>query len=97
MVSAELLSQVSERICQAKSWDDDAKLLPFGGVNIIFAGDMGQLKPVAAHALYSYGLVSKLGNQAKESLTGQSAMHGAYLWRLVTKVVELKKNIRSQS
>ncbi|KAG1788904.1 hypothetical protein EV424DRAFT_1476447 [Suillus variegatus] len=43
LLSAELLSQVSHRICQAKSWDETARDKPFGGVN---------LRPPMSNALY---------------------------------------------
>jgi len=53
MVSAELLSNIADRLSLAKSGDSTAKEKPFGGINIIFAGDMAQLRPVKGSALYS--------------------------------------------
>ena len=59
MLSAELLSQVSERISNAKAIHPENQDKSFGGMNIIFGGDMGQLRPVIGSALYAYNLVSK--------------------------------------
>jgi hypothetical protein len=96
LMSAELLSQVLHRICQAKSWDETARNKPFGGVNVIFAGDFGQLRPPKSNALYSYKLVSKLSPGTTKTLKGQTALHGAFLWRQVDVVVELKQNLRAK-
>jgi hypothetical protein len=43
MVSAELLCQISERIAMVKQGVLGSEGKMFGGVNIIFAGDLGQL------------------------------------------------------
>lgn len=53
---------------------------PFGGVNVIFAGDFGQLRPQKSNALYSYGLVKRLAPATMQTITGQAALHGAFLW-----------------
>lgn len=95
MISAIMLSQVCVRLSAAKSWDPDTKYKPFGGLNMIFLGDMGQLKPVKALSLFSHVLVEKLIPSITQTLDGQSALHGAYLWRSIDKVVLLKKNMRS--
>jgi ATP-dependent DNA helicase PIF1 len=96
LLSAELLSQVSHRICQAKSWDETARDKPFGGVNVIFAGDFGQLRPPMSNALYSYKLVNQLNSGTTQTSKGQTALHGAFLWRQVDVVVELKQNWRAK-
>lgn len=96
LLSAELLSQVSHRICQAKSWDETARDKPFGGVNVIFAGDLGQLRPPMSNALYSFKLVDKLGPGTIQTVKGQSALHGAFLWCQIDVVVELKQNWRAR-
>lgn len=94
-MSAELLSQVSERISQAKSWNEYVKDRPFGGVNMIFAGDIGQLRPPKSNATYSYKLVKQLAPSISHTFRGQTALHGAFLWHQVDTVVELKKNWRA--
>jgi ATP-dependent DNA helicase PIF1 len=96
LMSAELLSSVSQRICQAKSWDETARDKPFGGVNVIFAGDFGQLRPPRSNALYSYRLVRQLAPATMQTITGQAALHGAFLWRQVDTVVELRQNWRAK-
>ncbi|KAG1886350.1 uncharacterized protein F5891DRAFT_968733, partial [Suillus fuscotomentosus] len=96
-MSAELLSQVSDRICQAKSWDDSARTKPFGGVNIIFSGDIGQLRPPKSNTLYSHALVRQLAPAMTQTARGQSALHGAFLWRQVDTVVELKQNLHAKN
>lgn len=95
MISALLMSQISCRLAAAKSWDPDTKYKPFGGLNMIFLGDMGQLRPVKALSMFSHVLVEKLIPSITQTLDGQSALHGAYLWRSIDKVVLLKKNMRS--
>jgi hypothetical protein len=80
------------RSCQQLSPD-----LPFGGVNIIFAGDLGQLRPVVGSALYAYNLVSKLAPKTTDSVLGQHGLFGAHLWRQVPHVVELKENQRART
>lgn len=95
MLSAKFLSDVSSRIAMAKAWDPSVKHKPFGGVNIIFLGDMGQLKPVRALSMFNYSLVDRLTPQIAQNVEGQSALHGAFLWRSVDKVVLLKKNMRA--
>ncbi|KAH7908091.1 hypothetical protein BJ138DRAFT_977759, partial [Hygrophoropsis aurantiaca] len=69
---------------------------PFGGVNVIFTGDFGQLKPVMATALFSHSVVDVINNRTAQTPSGQSSLHGALLWRQVTKVIELKKNWRAR-
>ncbi|KAI0054514.1 hypothetical protein BV25DRAFT_1790310, partial [Artomyces pyxidatus] len=91
MISPKFLSQVSVRIANAKGTQTG---LPFGGVNVIFTGDFGQLSPVCAKAVFSHDLVSKIDVNAGQSTQGQTALHGALLWRSVNRVVCLKKNMR---
>ncbi|KAF8443747.1 hypothetical protein L210DRAFT_861955, partial [Boletus edulis BED1] len=43
MVSAELLCQILERIAKGRKDDPDSANKPFGGVHVIFSGDLGQL------------------------------------------------------
>ncbi|KAG2056727.1 hypothetical protein BDR06DRAFT_879341, partial [Suillus hirtellus] len=80
LLSAELLSQVSHCICQAKSWDETTRNKPFGGVNVIFAGDLGQLCPLKSNALYSHKLVNQLSPSTTQTIRGQTALYGALLW-----------------
>ena len=65
---------------------------PFGGLNMIFAGDFTQLPPVIGHkhaSLYS----RTVGNNAV-SLREQEAAIGKALWHQVITVVILRQNMR---
>ncbi|KAF8447509.1 hypothetical protein L210DRAFT_3359413, partial [Boletus edulis BED1] len=95
MVSAELLCQISERISQAKQACQGAAGKPFGGINIIYAGDLGQLRPVASSALYASNLLGRLAPSTKESIRGHRGLFGAALWQQLTHVIELKQNVRA--
>lgn len=94
MVGAALLQQISARLQHAKGGTADAEDLPFGGVNVIFTGDFGQLKPVGEYALYNHDLVRHPSMSSALRLEGMNALKGVYLWRLVHTVVLLKKNQR---
>lgn len=49
-----------------------------------------------AKALFSHDLVQKIKPNMAHSEYSQSALHGAFLWRQVNTVVELKKNFRAR-
>ncbi|KAJ8473925.1 hypothetical protein ONZ51_g7564 [Trametes cubensis] len=97
MIGAYFLSSVSKRLQQAKSNEGSVAHLPFGGVNIIFTGDFGQLKPVGASTLYDWKLVNNPDLQSIRSHTNASNLQGIYLWRQVQTVVKLTKNQRQLS
>ena len=96
MISAHFLDQVSERISKAKAWNPTSLDKPFGGVNLIFTGDIGQLPPVNAASLFSHTLVNQINSNVAQTPTGQGALNGAFLWRQVNKVIILKKNERAK-
>lgn len=62
---------------------------PFGGFNIIFAGDFAQLPPVGGKALFD----CEVGFDGKSQLTQRAAL-GRMLWHQVTTVVILRENMR---
>ena len=64
---------------------------PFGGINMIFAGDFAQLPPVGGASLYS-----GLRAHADSAITSysQEASIGKALWHQITTVVILRKNMR---
>jgi ATP-dependent DNA helicase PIF1 len=93
MVSAQFLSQISEQINLARQCPSECGTM-FGNISVIFTGDMGQLKPVKALPLFSHELVKDLRIETVQSVRGQAALHGAYIWRQVTNVIELRKNMR---
>lgn len=79
MLSARTLCEISERLCQAKSWDATAPKKPFGGVNIIFMGDFGQLKPIRKKSLYDGELVDAL-KHTKYTAEVHQDLRGVILW-----------------
>jgi len=97
MVSAELLTNIADRLSLAKSGDTTAKDKIFGGINIIFAGDMAQLHPVKGSALYSRSVVCNLKTFSFETIRSQERLFGMFLWRSLTHVVQLKKNERAKT
>ncbi len=94
MIGAPLLSDICTRLQHAKGNHDLAEDIPFGGVNIIFLGDFGQLKPVRSPALYSHRYAKNPTIQDTQRTPGVKALKGIYLWRLVKNVVILRKNQR---
>ncbi|KAF5327982.1 hypothetical protein D9758_017671 [Tetrapyrgos nigripes] len=66
--------------------------LPFGGMNMIFAGDFSQLPPAIGGegvALYSHSIGS-----SPKSKSDQESSIGQHLWHQITTVVMLRKNMR---
>lgn len=97
LISAKLLGDISHRISLAKGSDPESKDLPFGGVNVLFSGDFGQLRPVNAKSLFSHELVEAISLDTAQSFRGQNNLYGPYLWRKrLTHHVELKTNWRQR-
>ncbi|KAG8942843.1 hypothetical protein FRC04_003474 [Tulasnella sp. 424] len=94
MISAKLLSEISHQICIAKGSNPMVSGKPFGGVNVLFSGDFGQLRPVKAKSLFSHDLVRKITINTAQTPNGQSGLYGAFLWRSINRHVELRKNWR---
>lgn len=97
MISAKLLTDISSRIQLTRGWNPEMSEKLFRGVNMIFSGDFGQLRPVQAASLFSHNLVEVVGPNVSQNEHGQRALHGASLWRQIDQVVELKTNMRSSS
>ena len=90
MLSCHDMYKISAQLAKAFNNCD----LPFGGMNMIFAGDFAQLPPVLGGescALYSglvgSGLHSSLTHYVQESAIGKA------LWHQITTVVILQKNM----
>ncbi|PPQ74557.1 hypothetical protein CVT26_007815 [Gymnopilus dilepis] len=97
MLGAKFLSKLCNAMRQAKG-DEPAQCRSiFGGVNVIFMGDLCQLKPPKQNALYATSIVDMLtfGQPRDDGVV--SALNGVALWRQVNKIVELKKNCRHAS
>ena len=60
MIGAKFLAEVSRRLQLAKGDTGAAAVSPFGGVNVIFTGDFGQLKPVQATTLFSHECIERV-------------------------------------
>ncbi|KAF9455716.1 hypothetical protein BDZ94DRAFT_1205476, partial [Collybia nuda] len=69
--------------------------LPFGGMNMVFAGDFAQLSPVGGQSLYNGNVGTQLHSGLK--LAGQQAAIGKALWHQVTTVVILRENMRQKT
>jgi hypothetical protein len=67
---------------------------PFGGLNVIFAGDFAQLPPVSAKALYSPDSAVSPMIYGKMSILDQKNTIGKIIWQQITTVVILKQNMR---
>jgi len=87
MISCYELYKISAQLAKARNSMDS----PFGGMNMIFAGDFAQLMPVQGQALYN-GNVG-LSVDASMSERGQQSAIGRALWHQVTTVVILQKNM----
>lgn len=66
--------------------------MPFGGINIIFAGDFHQLPPVGGTPLYQR-LDGNNDSVRAQTVFGQKAMAGQLLWLGVNRVHILKEQM----
>lgn len=92
MVDCTSLYNICAKMCTALRNDGT----PFGGINMIFAGDFAQLPPaVSGNPLYSH----KVGRviHTTHSHEKQQASIGKALWHQVTTVVILRQNMRQRS
>lgn len=89
MLSYHNMYSISERLASARSEPTQ----PFGGINMIFAGDFAQLPPVGGRSLFR----EPPSIVARMSLMAQKEIIGRVLWHQVTTVVILKKNMRQQN
>ncbi|KAI0359120.1 hypothetical protein OH77DRAFT_1386918, partial [Trametes cingulata] len=94
MIGARLLAEISRRLQQAKGEEGTLAQQPFGGINVIFTGDFGQLKPVMESSLYNHRLIHNPGLDTIRNELGVNNLRGIYLWRQVQTVVKLVRNQR---
>ncbi|KAE8218026.1 hypothetical protein CF319_g8017 [Tilletia indica] len=85
MTSCETMAEIDQSLRVGKEVLD----VPFGGVNVLFAGDLCQLPPVGATPLYrTYASTNlTMDNRTKAHL-------GRAVWKEVTKVVEFTEQMR---
>jgi hypothetical protein len=91
MVGCHDFYKISAQLSKAKNVAD----LPFGGINMIFAGDFAQLAPVGGYSLYQKTVGTSVN--AGQTLKGQQAAIGKALWHQVTTVVILRQNMRQKT
>jgi len=91
MVACHELYQISASLAKARNMTET----PFGGLNMIFAGDFAQLKPVFGSPLYSHTVGTSL--DASMSVRSQQSAIGKALWHQVTTVVILRQNMRQNT
>lgn len=82
MISCEFLFKISEILCRATGRKE-----PFGGISVIFAGDLAQLPPVAETRLHAYVNPSHLAATDR----GQQRLKGKLLWLSISTVVVLHR------
>ncbi|KAF8702360.1 hypothetical protein AX14_014404 [Amanita brunnescens Koide BX004] len=91
MLSCYDMYKISTQLCRVMNKPTE----PFGGLNMLFAGDFAQLPPPVGGeniSLYSH----MIGKVATNEKAQQEAL-GRALWHQVTTVVILRKNMRQQS
>jgi hypothetical protein len=84
MIGCKLLLKISEALSDAKQ-----SQLPFGGMNIILAGDFAQLPPVGESRLFSH-----INIHDAKNMRGQQNVFGKLLWLSVNTVVLLTEVMR---
>lgn len=90
MVSCESMYKISAKLALALGEPD----LPFGGMNMVFAGDFAQLPPAGGNTLYSSDNSVSPIVHAKMLINEQKSSIGKIIWQQVTTVVILKVNMR---
>jgi PIF1-like helicase len=89
MLSCRDLYRISARLARVLNEME----APFGGLNMIFAGDFGQLPPVIGQeyaSLYSRTVGTGVSHQDQEAAIGKA------LWHQITTVVILQQNMRQK-
>ncbi|RXW14796.1 hypothetical protein EST38_g11058 [Candolleomyces aberdarensis] len=90
MVSAINNCRISARCCKALGVYDK----PYGGLNVIYAGDFAQLPPVRGLPLYSRAI--SLYQTPRQDLDEQEKTIGKLIWLQFTTVVILTENMRQK-
>ena len=90
MIACHELYAISSRLSLVTGVSDR----PFGGLNVILAGDFAQLPPAKGAPLYSASV--SMVNTARQSIRDQSNTMGKLLWHQFTTVVILRENMRQR-
>ena len=88
MIGCRLLYDISRALSVAKE-----NPAPFGGINVIFAGDFAQLPPIGDKRLYSK-VTNVTGNKKKKE--SENDVLGKLMWMTIRKVVILKEVFRQK-
>ena len=91
MLSCHDMYRISSQLCKVMN----EPTLPFGGLNILFAGDFAQLPPPVGGENVS--LYSRTVGQFGTSKKAQEGAMGRALWHQVTTVVILRQNMRQKT
>jgi len=91
MIACHELYSISARLAQITGMHD----APFGGMNVVLAGDFAQLSPVFGSPLYD-GNVEKYVN-SRMSVRNQETVIGKVLWHQITTAVILTQNMRQKT
>ena len=91
MLSCHDLYKISCQLCKVMN----APSIPFGGLNILFAGDFAQLPPPMGGEYVS--LYSRVIGQVATNKRAQEEALGRALWHQVTTVVILRQNMRQKT
>ena len=91
MLSCKDIYRISKRLAKVMNNTEE----PFGGLNIIFSGDFGQLPPAISQEHAS--LYSRTVGSNPRSLWDQEAAIGKALWHQITTVVILRENMRQMT
>jgi hypothetical protein len=90
MLACRDLCKISARLCNVLQVYEK----PFGGLNVILAGDFAQLPPVSGQALFSRDVALR---QTPRQYDGdQQATIGKVIWLQFTTVVILRENMRQK-
>jgi hypothetical protein len=88
MLSCHDMYKISAQLAKATNKHEE----PFGGLNMIFAGDFAQLQPVNGVSLYSGSVGTEISSRM--SIRKQEETIGKALWHQITTVVILRENMR---
>jgi hypothetical protein len=91
MLSCHDMYRISLRLAKILNVAD----LPFGGMNMVFAGDFAQLPPPMGGEHTS--LYSRTVGRKSTSLRDQESAIGKALWQQITTVVILRQNMRQKT
>ena len=87
MIGCKLLLSIHEALCEAKE-----NTRPFGGINLICAGDFAQLPPVGDTKLYSH-----INSAKAATASGQKDIFGKLLWLSIDTVIILHQLVRQNA